>query len=196
MERYLHGWGNRYLDARVVVCSWALNVFDIDKNPTAITFDLVDGDSLLIIGWDDLRDCDIINRTKQRYVERYRPQDTSLRFVHTYMVPNNERLLVQVARHLLRSVGSLMANGHSLSQRDPLVFTKCLHSYMHAKSNELQAICKDADILTETLEDTMAKVAKAFEISARTGRPISSKNLSVTHVNERFNQEIQIDFTF
>lgn len=60
----------------------------------------------------------------------------------------------------------------------------------------MKSICTHAGILNEKFISAIDKVDAACEICARHGRPLSSTKISLTHVNEAFNEEIQIDFTF
>lgn len=60
----------------------------------------------------------------------------------------------------------------------------------------MKTIYAHAGILTKSLEEAIDKVDEACEVCVRNGRPIPSKKVSLSHVNEAFNQEIQIAFTY
>lgn len=42
---YLHGWGDRCADAKIIKYSWTITIQDVNDLPTSFIFDLVDGDS-------------------------------------------------------------------------------------------------------------------------------------------------------
>lgn len=50
--------------------------------------------------------------------------------------------------------------------------------------------------MSEELEDAIDDIDAACEVCARHGKPLPSKKISLTHVNEAFNEEVQIDFTY
>lgn len=51
-------------------------------------------------------------------------------------------------------------------------------------------------ILITQLNEAIDKVYDACEVCVKSGRPTPSKKVSLTHVNEAFNQDIQLDFTY
>lgn len=55
---------------------------------------------------------------------------------------------------------------------------------------------QDAGILDDRLDDAITKVSEACEVCTKNGRPKPSRKVSVTHVDESFNEEIQLDFMF
>lgn len=61
---------------------------------------------------------------------------------------------------------------------------------------EIIRICKDAGIITLTLEAANKNIGAARDVSARNRRPKPSKKVSLKHIKEEFNKEVQIDFTF
>lgn len=60
----------------------------------------------------------------------------------------------------------------------------------------MREICKDANLISPDFEQAMTKVFDACEICAKNGQPKSSRQVSLTHVNEAFNVELQIDFFY
>lgn len=51
-------------------------------------------------------------------------------------------------------------------------------------------------MLSPAMEEAIEKVTDACEICAKNGRLKAFRKISLTHVNEAFNQELQIDFMF
>lgn len=195
-DNYLHGWGDECLGAKPIVRSWTLTVHDVTEKPTALTFDLVQGSSPLIVGMDVRAYCNTYNLGSQRYILMKRPTDTEKRTLFTYIVPDDKRLRLDIAPHPRSVVTTLLGNICSSASRAPLVFSKRIHRYTHASKDETKSLCRDANILNEELEQAIDKVHDACEICAKNGRPKSSKKVSLSHVNTAFNQEIQIDFFF
>ena len=123
-----------------------------------------------------------------------RPSDTETRIFFTYLVPGDDRLRLDIALHTLASVSTLLGNVHSKATWAPMTFCKRIHRYTHAPEDELRHICHDAGILTPQLDEAIREVSAACEICAKNGRPKHSRKVSLTHVNEAFNEEIQMDF--
>lgn len=57
-------------------------------------------------------------------------------------------------------------------------------------------ILKDAGMISDDTSKFIAEVAQACEICARFGPPTVSLNLSISHINEAFNVEIQMYFMY
>lgn len=195
-DTYYHGWGENCLDARPIVCSLTLTVQDVTGKPTSFTFDLVHGKSPLILGQDVRQHCNTFNLTEQRYIRIKRPTDDAERYTFTYIIPEDSRLRLDIAPHPLSVKRTLLGNIHAGVKRAPLVFCKRVHRYTHATPEEMRILCKDANMLDEALEQAIDKVFAACEICAKNGRPKSSRKVSLTHVNEAFNEEVQIDFFY
>lgn len=195
-ERYYHGWGDGCYGAKMVVCSWTLTVHDTTGKPTALTFDLVPGSSPLIIGMDIRAHCDTFNRDKQKYVRMKRPSDAEERILFTYLVPDDNRLRLDIVPHPRSATRTLLGNIHTTAKRTPLAFCKRVHRYTHATPDEIRRLCKDANMMTDELEQAIVKVFTACEICTKNGRPKPSRKVSLTHVNEEFNQELQMDFFY
>ena len=195
-EKYYHGWGDECYGARLTICSWTITIHDINGKPTAFTFDLVSGSSPLILGQDVREHCNTFNLTDQRYIQMRRPHDDAHRYLFTYLVPTDQRLRLDIAPHPRSSKKTLLGNIHTSVKREPLAFCKRVHRYTHATPEEMMILCKDADMMGPELEDAIKRVFGACEICAKNGRPLPSKKVSLTHVNQEFNVELQIDFLF
>lgn len=140
--------------------------------------------------------CNTFNLATQRYIEMCRPTDNADRVFYTYLVPNDSRLRLDVAPHPLATVGTLLGNIHTTVQRTPMAFCKRIHRYTHAHPDALREICANARILSEPLDHAIAKVSAACKVCTKNGLPMPARKVSLTHVNEAFNEEIQMDFFF
>ena len=47
---YLHGWVKDMADSELVICTWKVELSDLNNRPFKITFDIVYSDELLLIG--------------------------------------------------------------------------------------------------------------------------------------------------
>ena len=159
-----------------------------------IPFDLVNGRSPLLIGLDIKRYADTLNRTSPSSIIFQRPEDTTQRIFHTYIAADqegNDRIRFDIAPHAQSTSKSLMG---STTSRQEINMVKRVHRFSHASSKEMQELFKDAKLDTSTVARACEKVHDACDICASTGRPKDKKKVSLTHVNEAFNAEIQADY--
>lgn len=189
----MHGWGDNCLDAKMIEFSWTLTIPDSNGLPTSFSFDLVAGSSPLIIGLDTKQYANTINLESHPYIEFRRPTDNNPRRFPTYITrsESDSRLRMEIAPHASSSMPSLMANIHG---RKELSLAKKIHRYTHATATEMKHIYHTANQLTEPLAQAFDKVYTACEICCSEGRPFHAKKISISHVNEAFNQELQADF--
>ena len=180
----------------MTICSWSITVHDNSGKPTSFTFDLVPGDSPLILGQEVRAYCNTFNLAEQRYIQMRRPYDDAYRYLFTYIVPQDRRLRLDLAPHPLSTRETLLGNIHANAKRQPLAFCKRIHRYTHATQEEMKTLCEEAGMLDEELIAAIERVCEACEVCAKNGRPIPSKKVSLSHVNQAFNVEIQIDFFF
>lgn len=174
---------------------------DVNNKPTYLTFHIVEGQSPLLIGLDIKEFADTLNIGDQKRIIINRPSDNSPRCFNTYITQEasrngDRRLRLAISIQNETQLGTLMSKLEKLSRRSPIIFSRKIHRFTHAPTADVKAICKQAGILTDELEKAIDKVDKACEVCVRNGRPIPSKKISLTHINEAFNQEIQIDFTW
>ena len=87
---YWHGWGDQCNDQKRVLYNWRVTVNDIHGNPTAFVFDLVDGESPLIVGLNLKKHADTLNRARPPRICFQRPCDTSERTFYTYIAKEKE----------------------------------------------------------------------------------------------------------
>lgn len=173
---------------------------DITSHPVALSFDLVRGESPLIIGLDFMKYTNVFNTERPRYIDIRRPEDVKKLSLHTYItheepLRRTRRLQVEIVPHAKSTVATLMSNINLLGQRTPLAFSKKIHRFTYAPPEEIKYICENAGILNEELSNAIENVNDACEVCVRIGRPASIRKISLTHVNAAFNQELQIDLT-
>lgn len=172
---------------------------DIYGHPIALNFDLVRGDSPLIVGLDVTQFANIINTEKPRYMELRRPTDSRTLSLFTYVGCEDangraQRLRIEIIPHARSSVTTLMANINTLGTRKPLALSKKLHRFTHAPAGEIKSMCRTAGILDGSLSRAIDIVDRECEVCAKNGRSASIRKISLTYVNAAFNLEVQIDF--
>lgn len=190
---YLHGWGIGCADARPIINSWDMNVNDINGKATTFTFDLMKGESPLIIGLDVKKYAITDNTSKPPCMRFKRPTDNDYRQFNTYIEPDdsdNNRIRLEIIPHSRSTVQTLMAN----DDRTDISLAKRLHRFTHASDEEMRRILTDANKMTPGLGDACTKVRQACDICASTGTPVPRRKISITHVNSAFNNEVQADF--
>ena len=180
----------------MITCSWTLTVRDTTGKPTALTFDLVSGQSPLIIGMDIRAHCETFNRDAQKYIRMKRPMDVQKRVLFTYLVSSDRRLRLDIAPHPQSVVGTLLGNIQSSHKRTPGIFRRRIHLYIHASEREMKELCRGAGMMTAELGKAIEEVCAACEVCAKNGAPKHSRKVSLTHVNEEFNEELQLDSLF
>lgn len=192
-SRYLHGWGINCEEARPVINSWDLNTQDKNGKPTTFTFDIVKGESPLILGLDVKRFATTDNMASPPYIRFKRPQDTEAREFRTYIESEddgNDRIRFDIIPHNRTTMGSLMSN----VRKPDLQVAKKLHRFTHAPIEEMTRLLTDAGKFTHSLASEYAKVHRSCDICASTGTPTPKRKISISHINTEFNNEIQADF--
>lgn len=191
---YRHGWGDGCADPKTVVATWHLRTSDMNGKPTIIPFDIVEGESPLILGLDVKRFADTINLAQPSILKIKRPSDKAERHFHTYLdkdINGNLRTWVEIAHHPKLSVNSLMS---SVDKHRTLNIVKKLHRFSHASSSDMACLLESAGYKDNNLKDICERVYNSCDICASSGRPSHMRKISVSHVNEAFNEELQADF--
>ena len=83
--------------------------------------------------------------------------------------------------------------GSPMARRE-LNFVKRVHRFSHGTATEMKELFEDASLLSGGIGKACDRVHRACDICASTGRPKDKKKVSLTHVNEAFNVEIQADY--
>lgn len=192
--KYYHGWGTNCANPKPMIYTWDLYVIDANGRNTTLTFDLVDGESPLLIGLDVKRHSDTINIDGHSRIVIKRPHDEKPRVFLTYIMKDeggDERMRMDIIPHAQSTNNTLMA---STVKRCDINLAKKLHRFTHKSKEEMKRILTDSRKLTPQLEKACSKVHDACEICTSTGRPANRRHISLTHINAAFNMEIQADF--
>lgn len=71
---------------------------------------------------------------------------------------------------------------------------KKIHGFTHATDSEMKSILEHAGLLSQEMSRACDVIHSACDICASTGRPATRKKVSLSHVNEAFNESVQADF--
>lgn len=195
-SHYMHGWGIECSDAKPIKCTWGLTVMDTRNLPVTFTFDLVEGDSPLIVGLDFKQYADTYNRDEPRMVKFKRPHDVHVYTMYTYIAKDltgNMRLRLEIVPHEMSSISTLMT---TTDKRRELNMAKRIHRFGHASAGDMIAMMKNTGYNRKKIKDACDKVYAACAICTASGRPSDRKKISTTHVNAAFNDELQADFMY
>lgn len=194
---YQRGWGPTASNAVLITSSWTLTIQDMHDKAVSLTFDLSEDDSPLVIGLDAKRHSITDNLSTPARLILNRPKDKGPRSLPCYF-DNSDRLRQRLRALVVPSVPIISALAATAAWPNLRISTlaKRLHRLTHAPPGEIVALCKKGGILTPDLSKRIYELSEACEICARSGLPHASKKVSITHVSEAFNQEVQIDFTF
>jgi len=198
---FIHGWGPKMHDAKPVCASWNLPVRQTDGSTSFFKLHLVQGDEPLIIGEDVTKNCMVDNIKNLLHV---RQANNSYCTYHTYYTEGEGRRRLSVVPPPQYGPKSAMANVCSylatsadyLSKLGPAKFAHSVHRYSHATVEEMKRICSMAGILDSTLSRALDDTVAQCEICCRTGRPKTSRKVSLSHIGDAFNQSVQVDFFF
>ena len=205
-DTYQHGWGQDCHDPKLIVCTWVLNVQDKNGHTCKLVFDLVNGSSPIVFGLDASRYTNASNLCSNPTISLQRPQDDVRYTFSTYIAPESPQkpLCLRTRIEILprpddtsaQHVGSLLNTLSRTTDRNPRSFATRVHRYTHVHPEQLKDICDRVGILTNELASAIDTVDSSCNICAQHGRPLPSKKISLTHVNEAFNEEVQLDFTY
>lgn len=193
---YLHGWGDKCADAKTIGFSWSTTIMGANNWPETLTLDLVDGESPLILGMDVRQYSDTCNQMYPSTIAFKRPHDKRVYTLYTYIANDetgNKRLRLGIVAHGQSTVSSLMAN---TQPRSELLTVKRLHRFGHGTAHEVREFLKDANLDQDKVSEACDKVYAACPICAATGIPAFRKKVSLSHVNEAFYEEIQVEFLY
>ncbi|PXF40233.1 hypothetical protein BWQ96_10056 [Gracilariopsis chorda] len=120
--------------------------------------------------------------------------DNADRVFQTYIGPDscgNDRLRIYIIPHHASTIHSLLGNADGEMDKNTM---KKIHRFTHATSTEMKALLEDADKLNDNLSHMCDTIYEACDICASSGRPAPRKKISISHVNEAFNESVQTDF--
>lgn len=203
-KSYMHGWGSSCHGAKPTACSWTFTTTDINNRATDLTFDLIRGSSPLILGLRVIQFSNQLGSSAniQLYISISGPTDKQPRLFHTYIRTDDRGSDLSI-RKRIRLSPSWDTNACALpskfsinARRSPLVLSRKLHRFTHPHPDEVKRIGRDAGILAKPLDDAIIKVDEAGEVCAKSGTPKPLRKVSLAHINENLNEEVQIDFMF
>lgn len=199
---YMHGWGTDGLGAEPILASWELTTIDAEGKSCSIEFDVLTGSSPIIIGLDIGKFSIQNNIAPAPFLYFQRPSDSTPRMFNTYITaypssPLCERIRVSIFPKPQTCMNALVSSSllHRTS-RAPKVTAKRLHRLTHAPAEQIKSIFEQAGALKDGLSDAIDMVENACGICKSSGRPAANRKVSLTHVNEAFNMELQLDFGY
>lgn len=195
--QYSRGWGPNSTDPSTIIAAWTMLFQDMDNKAVAITFDVTDDDSPIIVGMDIKMHTITDNIANPPRILMKRPTDNEMRRMETYMnekSPLNTRLRLLIAPVLTTS--ALIGGSRRPIGTRPMTLAKRIHQMTHAHPDQTMRICKDAGWLTQELKEAIKLVSQNCQSCTLSGPPAPSRKISLTHVNMGFNVEIQADFTY
>lgn len=192
-ELHLQGWGKACQDPKLVVVVWEVTLFDIKDNPCTLRCDLIDGDSIFVIGF-------FVGRLSQQdstltlpVLRSRHPLDNSNRISATYMStdkddPIIDRIIIELLTHPITCITNLLlAPLADHAQREPRIFAKRIIRATHNTATQVSIIWRKAGIMNPDLQREMDKVDAAWDMRAGLGRSITTNKVSLSKVNEELN---------
>ena len=187
---YRHGWGPNMADAKLVTCTWQVDLLDMNDMPFRVTFDIVEGNEPLVIGDTYLKDSDHLRREKpEKLVIKKQGTAENVVFI-SYTNPGESRPRMMVVPRDVKSISSMMGT----TSADILV--KKLHRYSHDNANDMRRLLKLSNQYNPQIEAAIKKVVGECKTCVRSGTPLPSRKVSIKHVNEDFNQTVNVDFFY
>lgn len=175
---------------------------DAEGKLCSFEFDIITGSSPIIIGLDLGKYCIQNNITTTPFIYFQRPSDSTPRMFHTYITaeagsPLCERIRISIFPKPQDCINALISSSilHK-NTRTPKFIAKRVHRMTHAPPEQIKSVFEQAGILTDDLSTAIDKVDDACGICRSSGRPAASRKVSLTHVNEAFNMEVQLDFGY
>lgn len=195
---YIRGWGPNGADEARVIASWSITVQDMNNQPTVLRFDVTDDESPITIGMDMKKFSITVNLSSPTTIKLRRSFDQCPRILKTYM--SGKCALTARLRLLLAPVTpvtiGLLGKTPPLQPLRAVTLAKRIHNATHASAAQTLQLCRDAGWNDKELQNAITNTCEMCEVCAKTGPPAHSKKLSLTHVNQNFNDEIQADFLF
>ena len=87
---YTHGCGEQCLNPKLLVGAWYTTIADRNGKTTSFTFDVVLGDSPIVIRLDVAQQIDRQNLTNAPHIKILRPTDNAPRKLNTYISPDHK----------------------------------------------------------------------------------------------------------
>lgn len=100
---------------------------------------------------------------------------------------------LDIAPHIKIMTHTMLA---AAVERRELNMAKRIHRFGHASASDMQNLMEGASFEPAKVTEACRTVLDACPICITTGRPANMKKISPTHMNESFNVELQVDFTY
>lgn len=84
----------------------------------------------------------------------------------------------------------------NISSRHELNLSKRVHTFKHASVKHMKEIIGSAGVDADRVSTPCDTFYAACTICAATGRPANMKRVPITHVNEDFSEQIEVDFVY
>lgn len=194
---YRQGWGPNGADSSAIVAAWTLYIQDMNNRSVSLTFDVTKDGSPIIIGMDIKKHTTTNNLTHPPTMMIRRPTDRSPRILETYVTsvdPLQTRLRLMVIPTRLSA--AMLGEARKPEGMRAMTIAKRIHSMTHLQSSEAIRICEEAGWITPELENAIKMVSDNCPSCVMTGLPAPTKKISLSHINEDFNNEIQADYTY
>lgn len=170
----------------------------MNNSPVSLTFDITNDNSPIKVGMD-VKKNSITDTTKtpKRLIFKI-PQDTCPRVMTIYESGDSSisiRLRLMVTT-VLRTTLGMLGRTPPLATTRPMTLVKRIHAATKALVSEIIRICKVTELMKGGVEKAIKKVHAQCKVCTKSGEPIPSKNISISHVNKALNEEVQGDFMF
>lgn len=113
-------------------------------------------------------------------------------------ITTNEPLKVRLRLLVVPDLRSATLLGGSRRSMDMRLMTleKIINNLTHGHSDQISSIFQDAGFLDAELDNSINTISGNCARCSLTGPPAPSNKISINHVNDKLNEEIQLDFTY
>lgn len=201
--RRRHGFGPGSTQGGETIGVWQCSVYDLHDRPVSFSFDIIEGDSPVLLGLDYDGMADTMSLV-QPATWRVRVDEDDYEFglyiardaggnLRRYVEfrPRPQTILTFLSR-ARRSQGAFQ-----LASLNPLRFAMRLHGWSHFPLEQMRRLAKQAGLLTPPVDQALQKVAVRCESCPLTGSNIGSAGLrrvSLTkHLHPEGNRMLEID---
>lgn len=192
---YKHGWGNNCSDAKSVIGTWYLKIQYVNGNPTTIPFDVIPGSSPMLVGLEIEKYSDSITSSTPHTITFQRPsEDSKPRKFYTYHDKDEtgcERKWIDIIPHEKSTVNTLLT---TTKKNEDLMFGKKIHRFSHCSIKDMKILLQDCNKWNPHMERVCKRVISRCQACAGSGRRADRSHISLRHVNDAFNYEVQADF--
>lgn len=141
-SQYVQGFGSNCSDPQTIIGSWSLSTTDIYGKRLVLPFDLIPGDTPLLLGLDTRNDTYRFQSNSEvpPYTLRLsKPDDDYVRVLHTYYASDehgNLRYRIRIFVNPTTPISSFFASPDSPSSYEAVA--KNIHRFTHAHPDEVK----------------------------------------------------------